>query len=331
MVVALTLVMMVGEIAAGAWTGSMALTADGWHMATHAGALALSALAYWYARTRARRADFSFGTGKVFALSGFVNALLLMGIALWMGIESVERLLQPTEVRFSEALPVAVLGLVVNLVSAALLGHGHDHGHSHGHDHTHGHGHGHEHETKPNRSVDHSHGAPDHNLRAAYMHVVADAVTSVLAILALVLGRYVQWTALDPLMGVLGSVLVGKWAVGLLRATSGELLDVSPCLHTEERVRKALEAVDDVGVVDLHLWQMGPGRWGLVVSLYTAEPRETAYYRRLILSVAPVSPLTVEVNRCEADHAPATTAPEGPNQDLPVPVTASLEVSPAGQ
>ncbi len=295
-VVILTAAMMVAELAAGFWTGSLALLADGFHMATHAGALGLTALAYWFARTRARDEAFTFGTGKVYALAGYTSAIVLALVALLMGYESIERLVSPVTVRFAEALPIAVLGLVVNLVSAKLLhqGHGHGHGHAHGHDHDddhdHGHaGHGHGH--------GHGHGG-DHNMRAAYFHVLADALTSVLAIGALVAGRYFGVTVLDPLMGLLGAAVILKWSVGLVRDAARQLLDVTPSVRDTNHIRKTLEEIDDVRVADLHLWEMGPGQRGCIVKLVTSAPRETAFYRDLIKSSVPVTHLTVEVQRC---------------------------------
>ena len=208
--------MMLAELAVGFWSGSLALLADGFHMATHAGALGLTAAAYWFARTRAQDEAFTFGTGKVYALAGYTSAVVLAIVALWMGYESVSRLLSPVTIRFDEALPIAVLGLVVNLVSAKLLHHGHDHGHegAHGHDHDHGPGHDHAHAHDHDHAHDHGHehakpaAAHDHNLRAAYFHVLADALTSVLAIGALLAGRYLGITFLDPLMGLLGGAVI---------------------------------------------------------------------------------------------------------------------------
>lgn len=284
-VVALTAAMMVGELVVGKLSHSMALTADGWHMATHAGALGLSAAAYWFARSRARASSFSFGTGKVYALAGYTSAVTLGLVALLMIIESCSRLTAPLQIHVREALPVALLGLVVNLVSAWLLAAGDEHGHHDNHaDH------------------DHLHKHHDHNLRAAYFHVLADAFTSVLAIVALLGARYAGWTFLDPAMGIVGGVVILKWAVGLCRSASGQLLDVVPSAGLAEEIRTRVEAIDDVRVSDLHLWAIAPGQHACIVSLVTGSPRETAFYRDAILGSSSLAHLTVEVQRCP-DHA----------------------------
>jgi len=246
-VVALTAVMMVGEIVAGYWTGSMALLADGFHMATHAGALAVAAIAYSYAKKHARNAAYSFGTGKVGDLAGFASAMVLGLIALGIGVESVLRLFEPTAVAFGEAAIVAVLGLAVNLVSAALLSGGHHHHHHHGHDHDHGH---------------HHHGH-DNNLRSAYVHVLADALTSVLAIAALLAGRYLGWGWMDPAMGIVGAVVIARWSWTLMRDTAAVLLD-----RTDAHVAgEVLELLGDVRILDLHVWRVGPEARAAIVSV----------------------------------------------------------------
>lgn len=278
-VVAITATMMVGELVTGTLTNSMALTADGWHMATHAGALGMSAAAYWFARTRAREASFTFGTGKVYALAGYTSAVVLGIVAALMLVESIRRLVHPLPIHFVHALPVAVLGLIVNLVSVKLLD-SDDHHRAHD-DGKHGHGGGH-----------------DHNLRAAYFHVLADALTSVLAIVALVGGRYMRWSFLDPVMGIVGGIVILNWGVGLCRDSGRQLLDVLPSRELADRIRRAVEQVDDVRVADLHLWEMAPGQRGCIVSLVTATPRDTAFYRHAILETSPVAHLTVEVQRC---------------------------------
>ncbi len=296
-VVLLTAVMMLVELVAGYLTGSMALLSDGWHMATHVGALGLSAAAYWFARVHAGRRTFTFGTGKVYALAGYTSAVGLALVALPVAFESVERLAKPVAIHFEEALPIAVVGLFVNLISAYLLdagqltepalpgselAHG---GHAHG-----GHAHGGAHH--------------DHNLRAAYFHVLADALTSVLAIIALVGGRYFGVTFLDPLMGIVASVVVLHWAWGLCRGAARQLLDASASVDDEDRLRAELEAIDDVRVADLHLWEIGPGRRGCIVSVLTAEPREASFYRKHMRSVLPLSHLTVEVHRTPRSAEP---------------------------
>jgi len=292
-VVLLTCAMMVGELVVGYLTGSMALTADGWHMATHAGALGMAAFAYWFARTRSRERSFSFGTGKVHALAGYTSAVALAFVALWMIGESLRLLLHPVTIHFREALPVAVLGLVVNLVSVRLLhvsGDEHDH-HDH-HDEEHDdHDDGHEDDDDHGH---HDHG--DHNLRAAYVHVMADAFTSVLAILALVCGRYLGWTFLDPAMGVVGGVVILRWGFGLCKRASRQLLDMVPSQKDAERIRSRIEAGGEAHVVDLHLWEVGLNRRGCIVSIVSGTPRTPAEYRALIDEVAKVHHLTVEVH-----------------------------------
>jgi cation diffusion facilitator family transporter len=268
-VVALTAGMMVVELVVGYATSSMALTADGWHMATHAAALGMAAFAYWFARRRAGSSAFTFGTGKVHALAGFTSAVVLALVALMMVAESVGRLTRPVPIAFEEALPVAVIGLVVNLVCAWLLGgHGHD-GHEHG----------------------------DHNIRAAYLHVVADALTSVLAIAALVGGRAFGWSFLDPAMGVVGGLVIARWSYGLCRQAGAQLLDVVPSEPLALRIRDELEArFAGAAVVDLHLWQLGPGARACIVSIASADPRAPAEYRAALASIANLQHITVEVH-----------------------------------
>lgn len=308
-VVLLTAVMMVVELVAGYVTGSMALLSDGWHMATHVGALGLSAAAYWFARVHAGRRTFTFGTGKVYALAGYTSAVGLALVALPVAFESVERLAKPVAIRFEEALPIAVVGLFVNLISAYLLDVGQltepslpgaelAHGHAHG---------GHAHGRHAHGGHAHAHGSAhqDHNLRAAYFHVLADALTSVLAIVALIGGRYFGITFLDPLMGIVASVVVLHWAWGLCRSAARQLLDASASVDDEDRLRAELEAIDDVRVADLHLWEIGPGRRGCIVSVLTAEPRDASFYRKHMRSVLPLSHLTVEVHRTPRSAEPS--------------------------
>jgi cation diffusion facilitator family transporter len=308
-VVALTFVMMVGELIVGWVTGSMALTADGWHMGTHVGALGLTLVAYWYARTRAGHDKFSFGTGKVYALAGFTSGIILVIVAAWMAVEGIERLVERPSVDYAEALPIATLGLIVNLVCALILGSGHTyaHGHSHGHGHAHDNGHAHgdhhhhhgDHDDKPKA------GTLDFNLRAAYIHIVADALTSLLAILALSLGYWGGVWFLDPLMGLVGGVVITAWAVSLCRAASRQLLDVVSSPVHERVVREKLEAIDDVRVADLHVWELGPGRRSCIVSIVTTKPREVAEYRQAVLSALPVAHLTIEIHQCGLAHGAA--------------------------
>src|SRR4051794_31495722 len=244
-VVALTAVMMVGEIVAGSLFGSMALLADGWHMATHAAALGIAALAYYFARSQARNSHFPFGTGKFGDLAAFASAVILAIVALQIAFESLERLVNPVAIAYREAIAVAVLGLAVNLVSAFLLREDHD-----------AHHHGHAHGSHPGHS--HVHGHRDNNLRAAYIHVLADAATSVLAIAALVSAMYFGWSWADPVVGIIGAVVIASWAVGLVRASGSVLLDVNSDRKMEGLIRQRLETRGD-RVTDLHLWQIGPG------------------------------------------------------------------------
>lgn len=289
-VVLLTVTMMVAELVVGSITGSMALVADGWHMATHAGALGLTLFAYWYARTRAGSDAYTFGTGKVYGLAGYSSGLVLGMVSLWMIVESVIRLVDRPIVDFADALPVAVLGLGVNVASLWLLG---GHGHRHDHDHDHGHDHHHEH---------------DHNLRAAYVHVLADALTSVLAIGALLAGRYAGWWFLDPAMGIVGGLLIAKWSLNLCRDASRQLLDAVPSAELARRIASRLEGIDDVKIADLHLWEIAPGRQGCIVALVTGEPRDVDFYREAILGEVSLAHLTVEVHRCKRGHvAPSSS------------------------
>ena len=281
-VVALTAVMMVGEIAAGSLFGSMALLADGWHMATHACALGIAAAAYLFARQHARNSHFAFGTGKFGDLAAFSSALILAIIAVQIAYESVLRLINPVPIAYGEAIAVAVLGLAVNLVSAWLLrdSHGHDHhGHSHA-DHDHG---GHRHH--------------DNNLRAAYVHVLADAATSVLAIAALVTAMYSGWVWADPAVGIVGAIVIASWAFGLIRDSGAVLLDVSVDKKLEAVIRDRLETRGD-RVSDLHLWQVGPGHRAAVISLVSDHPLPPATYKRRLRGLRGLSHVTVEVEVC---------------------------------
>lgn len=274
-VIGLTAVTMVVEIAAGLAYGSMALLADGLHMASHAVALTIAAFAYYYARKHAFDRRFSFGTGKVNALGGFTGAVLLALFSVVMAWESVERFFFPREIVFNQALLVAGVGLVVNLVSAFVLGIRH-----------HDHGEGHEH---------HHHHHEDHNLRAAYLHVLADALTSVAAILALLAGKYLQAGWMDPMMGVLGSILVARWSIGLIRTSSRALLDHQAPEALRERVRSALEVEPGETVTDLHLWSIGPGIWAAAITISAARPETPATYKRRIPDDLGLVHATVEV------------------------------------
>ena len=261
-VVALTAIMMVGEIVAGSIFNSMALLADGFHMATHAGALAVAAGAYVFAKRHARNRRFTFGTGKVGDLAGFASALVLALVALGIGVESVVRLLNPQPVAFTQATLVAVVGLIVNIVSAMMLSGGHHHGR--GHDH-------HDHKT---------HGArhQDNNLRSAFVHVLADALTSVLAIAALLSGRYFGWVWLDPMMGIVGAVVITVWSWNLLRDTAAVLLDTTDP-QIEAEVREEVEREGDARITDLHVWRVGPGAHAAIVSVTGSADANTVRSR----------------------------------------------------
>jgi cation diffusion facilitator family transporter len=280
-VVALTIVMMVGEITAGTLFGSMALLADGWHMATHAAALGIAAAAYLFARRHARDSRFSFGTGKFGDLAAFSSAIILGLIAVQIAYESALRLVNPVPIAYGEAIAVAVLGLGVNLVSAWLLrdDHDHHHGHSHG---------------------DHHH---DNNLRAAYVHVLADAATSVLAIAALVTAMYLHWVWTDPLVGIIGSLVIASWAIELIRASGAVLLDACVDKDLEGVIRDRLETKGD-RVTDLHLWQVGPGHRAAVISVVSEHPLPPATYKRRLGGLPSLCHVTVEVVSSEMPLAP---------------------------
>ncbi|WP_085687531.1 MULTISPECIES: CDF family Co(II)/Ni(II) efflux transporter DmeF [unclassified Pseudomonas] len=275
-VVALTFVMMIGEIAAGYLTGSMALLADGFHMATHAGALGIAAAAYGFARRNANNRRYSFGTGKVGDLAGFASAMVLGLVSLGIAGESVFRLFQPTSVAFGEATLIALVGLGVNLLSAFLLAGHHGH-HDHGHSHDHGHQHHH-----------------DNNLRSAYVHVLADALTSVLAIAALLAGRYLGWVWMDPVMGIIGSIVIAKWAWNLMRDSAAVLLDTTDEPVAEE-IRELLETSDDVRISDLHVWQVGPQARAAIVSVVAAAGVTAEAIRERLAPVHELSHLTIEL------------------------------------
>jgi len=392
MVIALCSAMMVAEIVGGSLFGSLALVADGLHMSTHAGAMLIAALAYTYARKHAADSRFVFGTGKLGDLAGFTSAIVLAMIALLIGYEAVSRFFSPVPIHFDQAIPIAVVGLLVNLASVWLLS-GDHHGHSHGHGHTHGHGHGHEHEDehphedevkrifdstgviavsifedgvppvfrvtpetatsklttdvvsvttiRPNgtrqtftfadrgayleskeeipephafeavvrlsdgehqvefeeHDHDHAHTAAsrDHNIRSAYIHVMADAAVSVLAIIGLVLARAFGWLWMDPLAGVIGALVIANWSYGLMRDTGAILLDMSPDRRMAESVRHAIEDRGDT-VVDLHVWRVGPGHMSAVVSVATSESqRDSRFYHAVLERFRGLSHVTVEV------------------------------------
>jgi len=268
-VIALTAMMMVVEIVAGYATHSMALTADGWHMATHVAAFGMSALGYTISRRFATHKAFAFGTGKVHALAGYTSAIVLAIVSILMMAESISRLATPERIDYASSLPVAVIGLAVNLLSIWLL---HDHESADDDDHHH-----------------------DHNHRAAVLHVIADALTSSLAIVALLTGRWLGWRWLDPVTGIVGGIVILSWAFGLCRHASHELLDFQPGDSNEATIRSTLEQLGDVHVHDLHVWSLGRGRLGCIVTLVSPTPRRPGVYRALILEKCEISHLTIEV------------------------------------
>lgn len=286
-VVWLTAVMMVAEIAGGWAFNSMALLADGWHMSSHALALGLSAMAYAAARRLARDRRFAFGTWKIEILGGYTSAILLLGVALLMLWQSVERLIQPSAIHYDQAIAIAIAGLAVNLVCASLLKDGHNHGHGH----YHGHGHAHDHH------AGHGHGE-DLNLRSAYLHVVADAATSVLAIAALFGGKLWGASWLDPVMGIVGAVLVSAWAFGLLRDTGKVLLDAQMDAPVTEEIREVIAASPiPAEIADLHVWQVGKGKYACILSLVTAADAPPDYFKQALSVHEELVHVTVELNK----------------------------------
>ncbi|MBK6765018.1 MAG: CDF family Co(II)/Ni(II) efflux transporter DmeF [bacterium] len=280
-VVFITLTMMAVEISAGILYGSMALLADGLHMASHALALTLSYAAYVLARKYAHDNRFSFGTGKINNLAAFASALMLGFFALVMAYESVLRLLHPIPIVFNQAILVAVIGLVVNGVSALILGHEHDHDHDHGHQHH-----------------DHEHGKhEDHNLRAAYLHVLADALTSVTAISALLAAKYFGWIWMDPVMGIVGAILVSSWAIGLLFDSGKVLLDRQAPQAVIESIREAVETNSDAKVADIHVWSIGSGRYACELWLASNEDLSPDHYKSLLPGHSGIVHVTVEIHR----------------------------------
>ncbi|MBI1752631.1 MAG: CDF family Co(II)/Ni(II) efflux transporter DmeF [Acidobacteria bacterium] len=282
LVMVITALMMVVEIVAGWWFNSMALLADGWHMSSHAVAIGLSAFAYAMARRHAHDHRFAFGTWKIEILGGFASAMFLLGVAAWMVIGSVERLFDPKPIHYREAIVVAIVGLAVNVACAFILGQAHDHGHDHHHDHGEG---GHHH---------------DLNLRSAYLHVIADAATSVLAIAALAGGMVFGWAWLDPVMGFAGAILVAVWAKGLLRDSSRILLDAEMDHPVVKEIREAIATQPEWGsatqITDLHVWRVGKGSYACILALSTKHPGLTIDSARQCLGIhEEIAHLTVEI------------------------------------
>ena len=284
-VIGITAVMMVLEITVGLVSHSMALLADGWHMSTHVIAFLITAMAYYLSRKHSSNAQFTFGTGKIGVLGGFSSAVVLAMIALLMAGESAHRLFVPLTIHFNEAIGVASLGLLVNLSCALLLK---DTSHHHHHD-------GHSHATN------HRH---DLNLRAAYIHVLADAFTSVLAIMALTGGKFAGWTWLDPIMGIVGSGVVFSWAYTLMRDTSGILLDrTPPSSDLPDEIRRAVESDGDSLITDLHVWQVGTGKFAAIISIVAHRPKSSDEYRELLREHEELVHLTIETQHCR-EHEP---------------------------
>lgn len=277
-VLALTLVTMVAEIMAGILFGSMALLADGWHMGTHAAAFLLTIFAYRYAKKHANNDAFSFGTGKVSVLGGFTSAIALGLVASVMVIESLQRLASPEAIQFNEAILVAVIGLIVNIVSVFLLKDHHSHDHHHGHDHHH-----------------------DHNLKAAYFHVLADALTSLLAIVALIFGKYFGLNWLDALMGIVGAVIITRWSYGLIKQTGPILLDSSIDQGYRQQIVSTLETDGENTITDIHIWKVSADHYAAIISLATPQPKSVDDYKQLLANYDKLSHLTVEVNQYRTD------------------------------
>ena len=277
-VIVITVVMMIIEIGSGYLFGSMALLADGWHMGTHAAALSITVFAYSFARRHADNPKYSFSTGKVGVLGGFASAVVLGVIALIMGGESLKRLLAPVSIQFNEAIGVAVIGLFVNLICARLLHTGERHEHHEIHHHHH-----------------------DHNLRAAYLHVVADALTSFLAIFALFTGKQFGWVRMDPLMGIVGAVVITRWSFQLLKETSRILLDREAAPELAEKIRTVIEGVAYNLIADLHVWYVSPNSLSIILTVVTHFPQSPEHYKSLVSDLIGDAHMTVEVQKCETE------------------------------
>lgn len=280
-VLVLTFLTMIMEIAAGAVFGSMALLADGWHMGTHVAAFMITLIAYRYFRVHAHDHTFAFSPGKVGVLGGYTSSVVLGIAALIMLVESGQRIANPHLIHFDEAIAVVGFGLFINLVCALLLRDHHHHDHSHDHSHHH-----------------------DQNLKAAYLHVIADALTSVLAIAALTLGKYYGWHFLDPVMGIIGALIIMQWSYSLVRETSPVLLDESIALKHELAIKEKIENDADNRISDLHIWRVGPGHFAIIISLVSHNPKAPEYYKDLlkeIVGINKLSHITVEVNKCAGD------------------------------
>jgi len=288
-VMLLTAAMMGIEIVAGMVFGSMALLADGWHMATHVAAFGIALFVYRYARSQADNPQFTFGTGKVSVLGGFASAVALAVVALVMALESGMRILRPEAIHFNEAIGVAIAGLMVNLVSGFLL---HEHHH-------------HDEQVHEQHEHDHHH---DHNLRAAYLHVLADALTSLLAIIALTVGKYWGWIWLDPAMGLVGALVIGRWAYGLVRDTGKILLDGGADAQTVASIRRAIEEDADNRLTDLHVWHVGADTYSVGLALVTHHPKEPDHYKHLLRHIPHLDHILIEVNPCQGESCVRTAS-----------------------
>jgi cation diffusion facilitator family transporter len=306
-VLLLTFTTMLVEIVAGSQFHSMALLADGWHMATHVLAFMIAIFAYRYSRIHEQDQTFAFSPAKVSVLGGFASSVALAVVALMMMAESAERLIVPQTIQFDDAILVAVLGLIINLLSALLLG-DHDHDHHHAVDHTDMHEHEHEHEHE------NSHHQHDHNLRAAYLHVMADALTSILAIVALLAGKYYGWNWLDSVMGFIGAIVILAWSYGLIKETSPVLLDQGIDAHYLQAIQDTLEEDGECRVSDI--WRISPAHHAAIIVILTRFPKPPSYYKALIGNFVHLDHITVEVNACTGpDCIAADTlfpAPEAP-------------------
>jgi cation diffusion facilitator family transporter len=278
-VLILTVITMVVEIIAGSVYGSMALLADGWHMGTHVAAFVIALFAYSYARKHAHNPAYTFGTGKVNVLGGFASAIALAVVAVVMVVESLQRIVNPQAIHYSEAILVASIGLFINVVSAFLLKEDHSHDHH----------------------SDHNHHHQDHNLRAAYFHVLADAMTSVLAIVALVFGKFWGWNWLDPIMGIVGAIIIIRWSYGLIQQTSPILLDGSIDEAYQKAIKKTIENDSDNRIFDIHVWKVGANDYAAIIALVTHYPKSTEHYKRLLEKFDKLSHVTIDVNECKGD------------------------------
>jgi len=268
-VLTLTALTMVVEIIAGSLYGSMALLADGWHMGTHVAAFMITIFAYRYARKHANNPEYAFGTGKVNVLGGFASAIALAVVALVMLAESLHRIIDPQLILFNEAIAIATIGLFINVISAFLLKGGHRHAHHH-----------------------------DHNLRSAYLHVLADATTSLLAIIALVSGKFLGWNWLDPIMGIVGAIIIARWSYGLLKQASPILLDASIDMKYQQEIKQVIENDSDNRISDIHIWKVGANHYAAIIALVTHYPKSAEYYKKLLEKFDKLSHIAIEVNEC---------------------------------